>query len=78
MKAFAFRLAALLVVVGLVFLIATWGAGCNRRSASEQVNRGCAAHGGVRSWGGDDSYSATCEDGYAFTGDRPPTWEWPW
>lgn len=67
------------VVVVVLFVLVTFLAGIHGRDvAADVVNAGCAPHGGVRSWGGPDTYSATCEDGYAFTGDKGNGWGWPW
>lgn len=70
----AWWIVALLVVAFLVSTLFTAG---HHRSASEVVNAGCAAHGGVQSWGGDTATDATCRDGYAFQGDDT-YWTEPW
>lgn len=72
------RVIFVLIMVTVIFVIATIGAGKHEISASTAVNRGCATHKGIERWGGSNSYSATCRDGYAFTGSDEWHWEWPW
>lgn len=66
-------------VAVFLFVIVTFIAGVKfQPDASDQVNAGCAKHGGVRSWGGSDAYDATCADGFAFEGIDHNTWDWPY
>jgi hypothetical protein len=68
------------VAVGValfVFGAVTLALAQHQLDAAAVVNEGCARHGGVASWGGDESYSARCKDGYAFTGETE-YWDWPY
>lgn len=81
------RQQVVVVVLAIVFalVVVTWVRGCSipELGAADAVNAGCAGHGGIESWGGNDSYSATCKDGYAFSGGsgvpiENMEWGWPW
>lgn len=67
-----------LLVVG--FGVSTLASADHTSDAAQVVNAGCAPHGGIRTWGGSESYDATCEDGFAFVGQSeywtPPWWAW--
>jgi hypothetical protein len=47
-------------------------------TAAEFVNRECAVHGGIESWGGEEAYEATCRNGIGVQGDDESHWDWPW